>query len=288
MISTKLRLKDKLPLTCSRKGTCCHGNQVLLNPWELNRLAFEKQIPVKYFRDLYCDWGGIRLKFNGEKDYRGKNSCSQYISNFGCSVHEGRPLACRLFPIGRQIQNDEVQYIFQGQTFPCLNGCPEVNVLPQMTVEDYLKDQKTSFFEKAQDAYLEVMQNMADIAFMLLLDSGLAASGDTKTLRAWRSLGSASTESLIEAIGQEWIDLLTLPTINFNKEKSVEFAQEHEVLLQEQAQIRIDSSKTLSEISETSIVMISIAYFLAKALGADPKELSELWVRIALDNGAKI
>ncbi|MFN5417190.1 MAG: YkgJ family cysteine cluster protein [Flavobacteriia bacterium] len=288
MITTKLQLKDKLPLTCSRKGTCCHGNQVLLNPWELNRLAFEKQISVKEFRDLYCDWGGVRLKFDGEKDHRGKNSCSQYIPNFGCSLHEGRPLACRLFPIGRQIQNDEVQYIFQGKTFPCLDGCPEVNELPKMTVEDYLKDQQTSLFEQAQDAYLEVMQNMADIAFMLLLDSGLAASGDTKTLRAWQRLASVPAESLIESIGREWIDLLTIPNINFSKEKPVEFAQAHEVLLQEQAQIRIDSSKTLGEMSETSILMISIAYFLAKALGAEPKELSELWVRIALENGAKI
>jgi uncharacterized protein len=288
MITTKLKLKDKLPLTCSRKGTCCHGNQVLLNPWELNRLAFEKQIPVKDFRDLYCDWGGIRLKFDGEKDHRGKNSCSQYISNFGCSLHEGRPLACRLFPIGRQIQNDEVQYIFQGKTFPCLDGCPEVKNLPKMTVEDYLQDQKTSLYEQAQDAYLEVMQNMADIAFMLLLDSGLAASGDTKTLRAWQRLGSISTEKLIEGIGQEWIDLLTLPNINFSKEKPVDFTQEHEVLMQEQAQIRIDSSKTLAEISKTSILMISIAYFLAKALGANPKELSQLWLGIAMENGARI
>ena len=287
-MNTRLNLSELLPLTCSRKGTCCHGNQVLLNPWELNRLAFEKQISVKEFRDLYCDWGGIRLKFDGEKDHRGKNSCSQYIPNFGCSLHEGRPLACRLFPIGRQIQNDEVQYIFQGKTFPCLDGCPEVSELPEMTVEDYLKGQQTSLFEQAQDAYLEVMQNMADIAFMLLLDSGLAASGDTNTLRAWQRLASVPAESLFESIGREWIDLLTLPKINFSKEKPVEFAQAHEALLQEQVQIRIDSSKTLGEMSETSILMISIAYFLAKALGAEPKELSELWVGIALENGARI
>ncbi len=157
-----------------------------------------------------------------------------------------------------------------------------------MIVKDYLKDQKANFFEKAQDAYLEVLQNMADIAFMLLLDSGLDTSGDTKTLRVWRSLGSASTESLIEGIGQEWIDLLTVPTINFNKKKPIEFAQEHEVLLQERAQERIDSCKTLDEISESSILMISIAYFLAQALGANKKELSELWVKIAQENDAKI
>ncbi len=287
-MNTHLDLQDKLPLTCSRKGTCCHGNQVLLNPWELNRLAKEKQMSPQEFRDLYCDWGGIRLKFNGEKNHRGKNSCSQYISNFGCSLHEGRPLACRLFPIGRQIQNDEVNYIFQGKTFPCLDGCPEVNQLPKMTVEGYLKEQKTKLFEQAQDAYLEVMQNMADIAFMLLLDTGLAASGDTKTLKEWQRLGSVSVESIIESIGQEWINHLTLSDIVFNEKSPFEFAQAHELLLQEKAQERIDASKSFKEISETSILMISIAYYLASSIGANPTALGELWVKIALENGAKI
>ena len=112
-MNTILHLDQKLPLTCTRKGTCCHGNQVVLNPWELHRLAFEKQISTREFRDLYCDWNGILLKFDGEKDQRGKSACSQYIANFGCSLHEGRPLACRLFPIGRQIQYETIQYIFK-------------------------------------------------------------------------------------------------------------------------------------------------------------------------------
>ena len=52
MITTKLRIQDSLPLTCSRGGTCCHGNTVLLNPWELARLAQEKKITPREFRDL--------------------------------------------------------------------------------------------------------------------------------------------------------------------------------------------------------------------------------------------
>lgn len=288
MITTKLHLQDQLPLTCSRKGTCCHGNQVFLNPWELHRLAKEKQISAKEFRDLYCDWGGIRLKFDGEKDHRDKNSCSQYIPNFGCSVHEGRPLACRLFPLGRQIQNKEIQYIFQGKSFPCLDGCPEVNELPEMTVETYLSGQKTTLFEQGQDAYLEVMQNIADIAFMLLLDTGLAASGDKKTLNEWKKMGLESPELITKRIGQDWIDYLTLPPIPFEMEKPGEFAKAHQLFLQEKAQERIDLCKKLSEISEVSILMIGIAYYLAQALGANPKALSELWVNIALENGARI
>lgn len=279
-MNTILHLDQKLPLTCTRKGTCCHGNQVLLNPWEMHRLAFEKQISAREFRDLYCDWNGILLKFDGEKDQRGKSACSQYIANFGCSLHQGRPLACRLFPIGRQIQNESIQYIFQGETFPCLNGCPEVNELPQQSVEDYLNGQQTSLFEQAQDEYLEVMQNIADIALMLLLDTGLAASGDTQTRIEWRKMGAETPTQIAQRIGEKWLDLLTLPNIIFSAENPKAFILAHQELLQENAQNQIDTLTNFSEIREFAIIMMALALFLGKAIGADVKSLSEMWSEV--------
>lgn len=286
MKTTKLSLQDKLPLTCSRAGTCCHGNLVLLNPWELLCLAQEKQISPRQFRDLYCDFGGIRLRFNGTADKRGKPACSQYVENFGCSVHVGRPLACRLFPLGRQIQNEEVQYIFQGKTFPCLDGCPEVTSLPYLKVGEYLAGQLTDPFEKAQDAYLELMQNLADIAFTLLLDTGLAESGDTIILTKWREMGSLEADKLAERIGEEWIDYLLLPGISETLNDPVSFAQKHNELLHETAQQKFETLQSMEELSEASVLMMALALYLARALGADPKGLAEHWVEVAKENGA--
>lgn len=293
MTNTKLKLQDKLPLTCTRSGTCCHGNRVLLNPWELLCLAREKQLDPREFRDLYCDWGGILLRFNGKEDHRGKPSCSQYIENFpegsgqgGCSVHAGRPLACRLFPLGRQIQNEQAEYIFQGTTFPCLNGCPEVVNLPQLTVGDYLKGQMTDSFEVAQDEYLELMQNIADLAFTLLLDTGLAESGETKTLAVWRQMGNSEAAELVIRIGQKWIDHLMLPELSGELEDPVSFARAHNELLQMTAQERFGLLKTNQEFHEASVLMMGLALYLARALGADPRSLSEHWIEVAKSNGA--
>ena len=111
MQTTKLSLEDRLPLTCSRRGTCCHGNLVMINPWELFCLAREKKVSPREFRDQYCESGGIRLRFNGKPGWQDKKACSQYIDNFGCSVHVGRPLACRLFPLGRQIHLFSALYL---------------------------------------------------------------------------------------------------------------------------------------------------------------------------------
>ncbi len=283
-MNTPLHLEDMLPLTCSRKGTCCHGNLVLLNPWELHQMAAEKKLSAREFRDQFCDWSGIRLKFEGPKDARGKKACNQYVANFGCSVHEGRPLACRLFPLGRQIQNEEVHYVHQGSTFPCLEGCSEVLQLLRLSVKRYLKEQKTGLYENAQDGYLEVMQNMADIAFMLFLDTGLAESGDTETLLEWNKIGSETPDEMALRIGAVWMDYILLPPIQFSATNPTKFSREHQTFLQEKAQQKIDTLTTLSAVKEASIWMMAIALLLAKSIGADTKELSELWVEMAKEH----
>jgi Fe-S-cluster containining protein len=260
---------------------------VLLNPWELVTIAKAKKISPQQFRDLYCEYGGIRLRFDGKVGWKGQQACSQYVENFGCEVHLGRPLACRLYPLGRQIQSEEVHYMYQGDVFPCLEGCPEVVDLPQMTVGEYLSGQLTDEFEKAQDAYLEVMQNMADIAFELLLDSILAKSGDTETLVMWRKMGNKRPEALVDKIGQEWMDYLMIPDIKENLEDSISFANQHNEFLQSKAQEKFGTLQTNQEFHDASVIIMGVALHLARGVGANPKVLAEHWIEIAKKHGAQ-
>ena len=286
MQRTKLSTESILPLTCSRSGTCCFGKAVMLNPWELFRFSKEKKITTRAFRDLYCEFGGIRLRFNGKADKKGQPACSQYVANIGCSVHLGRPLACRLYPLGRQIQFNKAHYIYQGDQFPCLNDCAEVLELPKLSVGEYLKGQEAAQFEQAQDAYLVVMQNIADIAFELLLDAGLAASGDTKTLAVWRKIGNELPELLADSIGEEWMDYLMLPEITDATMSPTDFAQKHNDFLLLKAQEKFGSIQTLEELHEASVLMMRIALHLSRGLGADTKGISEHWIEIAKSHGA--
>ena len=287
MVINTVNLLDQLPLTCSRKGTCCHGNQVFLNPWEIAQLANEKKLSVQAFIQHFTDFGGILLRFKGEQNTQGKSACNLYVENFGCSVHSSRPLACRLFPLGRQIQNEEVQYMYQGDKFPCLNGCPEVNELPKLTVQEYLKGQETSTFEKAQDLYLELMQNLADVAFSLLLDTGLAASGDKVTLIEWKKLGDEIPDVLISTMGADFYQLLLQPSIEFQSITAIEFIEQHNELLQLTLQEKFGRITNFSELSNASIQVMAMTLYLAKSIGVDPKSLVEYWVDIAKQNGAQ-
>jgi len=276
---------DNLPLTCSRTGTCCHGNQIWINPWELWQLAKTLNITVPQFCENYTDFGGIRLKFEGSTNVTGKKSCNLYDPQIGCSTHIGRPLACRMYPLGRQIQHGETQYIYQGDEFPCFNECPEVKTLPHLSVSEYLKQQETVNHELAQSGYLEVMQNLADNAFALLLDTPLAFSNDRITLKAWRELGKGNPESLYVRIDNLWIDALMNPPIEPDVDP-ISFSEKHNEFLQQKIQNVFGSINTIHEIREASILMMRMALYLAIAIGANINELSEHWIDIAKANGA--
>lgn len=254
---------------------------MLLNPWEIYSLAREKKTASKEFRDRYTEFGGTKLIFNGSSSFKGKKSCNLYVENFGCSVHEARPLACRLFPLGRQIQNNEIEYIFEGETFPCLRDCLDVNLLPKLSVGTYLKGQATEKFETAQDAYLELMQNLADIAFELLLDSGLAQSGDTKTLPLWKIMGDDTPEVLANRIGKDWLDALMVPEISENCSDPIAFVQEHTESLQMKIEEFLESSTSNDELHRASVLMMGLALHLARAIGANPAALAMHWCETA-------
>ena len=285
--NTLLNLSDSLPLTCSRSGTCCHGNLVRLNPWELMRLAQAKGLSSEEFRKKHTESAGTLLLFNGKPNHTGKLSCGLYEDDLGCSVHPDRPLACRLFPLGRQIQNGTAQYMHEGSSFPCLKECPEVLDLPKLTVEEYLVGQETLAFEQAQDAYLEIMQNLADVSFELLLDSGLAESGDTGTLASWRKLGIMDTVALAKQIPTEWLDLLMIPELEEQSGELIDFAEAHNELLNKKIRELTNRLETFASVGETAKLIMALALFLAHTIGADARGLSEHWIGIAKSHGAR-
>ena len=59
-------------------------------------------------------------------------------------------------------------------------------------------------------SHMEGLGSLADIAFELFLDTGLAQSGDKKTLQLWRTMGNELPDALAQRIGQKWIDYLML------------------------------------------------------------------------------
>lgn len=282
-------LDDELPLTCARGGTCCHGNRIGLNPWELACLAHARGLTRVAFRERFTSEGGVALRFDGPPDHRGLAACSQYRGGDdpGCTVHESRPLSCRLYPLGRRRHQDRTDYFHLGTTFPCLSGCPAVASLPTRTVGDYLEDQDVAAAQIAHDAYLEIMQHLADGALVLLLDSGLAKSGDRLTLRRWRELGRATPEQRLAAMGPTWFQRLTAPDIDAPLDQPAAFAAQHHDALQAVAQDELAVLSDLPSLRQASIQMMAMALHLGRALGTESAPLIAHWIATARSHGAR-
>jgi uncharacterized protein len=227
------------------------------------------------------------LRFNGPTDSKGRAACSQYLPDRGCSVHAYRPLACRLYPLGQERRGKELHYMHRGGSFPCLDDCPKVVDVPLLTVADYLACQDVSASVAAQDEYLELMQGLADGAFALLLESGLAASGDRLTLRLWRKLGKDNPEHLAKRLGPELIDWLMLPDFSDGLDDPAAFSHKHHDMLQSQAQTAFGKLGDVAALRKASGLMMGLALHLGLGLGANPEELAGHWIVTAKKCGAR-
>ena len=252
----KITASEVLPLTCTREGSCCHGNQVLLNPWELALLASQNKLTTKDFKNTFTEDGGIRLKFNGKENKYLKKSCSLYSEKIGCSSHENRPLACRLFPIGRQIQENKSAYFFEGEQFPCFKECPNVINLKSLKLED--------------------------IALTLLIDTNLTNEEQRETIQNWKDLGGFSLEKLTQNTADEIINIITIPEINVNLSSPNQFIEAHNEMLQLYIQKKYNKSQTKKEIINTCIKAMEMSLLISAAIGANILDLSEHWIKTAL------
>lgn len=117
---------DLLPLTCTRSGTCCHGKDIRITPWELARLARGCGLDPAAFRERRTADAGARLAMAGAPGWRGQRACALYDPAAGCTAHAERPLACRLYPLGREVRGGRARIMHEGRAFPCLDGCPVI------------------------------------------------------------------------------------------------------------------------------------------------------------------
>lgn len=279
---TYVAADERLPLTCTRAGTCCHGKAVGINPWELACLSAQLGQEARTVRDTHCQEGGIRLRMNGEHRWRGRPACTFYVDGQGCRVHAGRPLACRLYPLGRERRGDAVRYLHEGKVFPCLDGCLEVTDLPSLTVGEYVAQQSVTAGEMAQDAYLEVVQDLAEGAFVLLFDTPLHVS-DPTILKGWERIGLLNGDERAKRLGKAWIDALTL--VGGDPHEPGDFIHAHREALRQRAEQSFGNLADLGAVRHGCDVMMLLACHLGASLGAEPRELMATWIATARSNG---
>lgn len=146
---------DAFGLACGPKGcraTCCkNGPPIVLNPYEISLICCEAGLSYEDLLDI-LETG----RSNGfPLVMLPRNPACPFWTEKGCRVYRARPLACRLFPLGRVYHDGRSHLVL-----PERNLCTGLAHVATRTIEDYLRDQDTGTFLAMADHWIEFVNEM--------------------------------------------------------------------------------------------------------------------------------
>ena len=268
---TTLKTSDTFPLTCTRLGTCCHGHRIYISAFELARIAMAMGTTPRLVRDSHLEDGGRRIRFEGPIGQHGppahrKPACTFYSSVNGCRVHEHRPLACRLYPLGRHRVEGVIGYYHPTKALPCLSLCPDVTTLPNKTVGEYLQEQHVTEHEIAHDGYAALAYGMINAAVVITKHSGGSLANLATSFAELRILDGAA---LAQHLTPTWVDALTIPEVAAGL-PAADFVAQHGQALATRFQAVFLTDPAADALQRAAKTYLLLALYLSVAVGADP------------------
>jgi uncharacterized protein len=91
--SSKVNRNSQFSYLCNACGLCCHDKVITLSPFDVLRLARAAGVSTREAIERFTIRRGSILKFTD-------GGACVALKGVHCSVHRGRPLACRLYPLG--------------------------------------------------------------------------------------------------------------------------------------------------------------------------------------------
>jgi uncharacterized protein len=139
---------------CLRCSRCCHGQRIPLNPYELVRIARNRGLCTGDIIARFTVEAGTVLRFGGPQD-----ACV-FLGENGCEVHPDRPLACRLYPLGRYVTPAGQAGYARLRPHPQSDGVftPAEALGPDDTVERFVGEQGAEPYLRAADRYFELFR----------------------------------------------------------------------------------------------------------------------------------
>lgn len=160
MAYPRLPVEDAAPLTrgspfsyaCAACGRCCRHKGIRVGPYEILRLARARGLSTTAFIADFTEAGGTVLRT------RDDGACP-FLAGRGCAVHADRPLVCRLYPLGREVDAAGLE------TFILLAPEPgsEGRRAAAGTVADYLARQGVAPFLAQHDRYAALYDRMLSL-----------------------------------------------------------------------------------------------------------------------------
>lgn len=144
--SPELHRSSRFSYVCNGCGRCCYGKLIPLTPYEVLRLARNRGLSTTDFLARHTQRQGVCLAHR-----KGSTACT-FLSGTDCTVHEDRPLACRLYPLGRLKTDDGSEVYFEMEPHPETEGIYGNDG----TVDEYLREQDVEPFLEARRLYADL------------------------------------------------------------------------------------------------------------------------------------
>lgn len=112
---------------CAGCSLCCRdmGHSIILDPYDAFRITKGLNQPFEALLsesvELHVEDGLILPNLKMKVLSEHSSSCSYLDENDRCSIHSLRPGLCRIFPLGRNYEQDHISY------FLLVNECPAEN-----------------------------------------------------------------------------------------------------------------------------------------------------------------
>lgn len=111
--SMTVGLDDTFKFHCDQCGKCCtHRDDIILSPMDIFRMARELKMTPAAFYGQFCVFNigdNSRLPIVRLASVGKDNHCI-LLQNRKCSVHKVKPSVCAMYPLGRYMLFDQVQY----------------------------------------------------------------------------------------------------------------------------------------------------------------------------------
>jgi len=150
-----LQGSDKIQLACGTSGcnaNCClKSAPIILNPYEIALICRASGLSYEDLLDIVDTdrADGFPLVMLP------RNPACHFRTGTGCGIYNSRPLACRLFPMGRVFDGIQSRLVLPGR-----NRCSGLTPDAAGTVSEYLKTQDVELHIRMADRWIEFVNEI--------------------------------------------------------------------------------------------------------------------------------
>lgn len=113
LLEHTIGLDDTFRFHCTACGQCCKNREdILLNPYDLYRIANHLNVEMGHVVQDYCVWYIGQTSKLPVVAVNIKGVCP-FLENKRCRIHAAKPTVCALYPLGRAGTEDGIRYLVQ-------------------------------------------------------------------------------------------------------------------------------------------------------------------------------